>query len=320
MPVSRTSLVTGPAKITWNSATLYSKDDFDIVLEKDTIPVMTSAHGKVDERATETKAECSFTPEGRWNDALIAAIFTPFANMAVGTSIITGTDRPMVAVSADQTHTIVAAGITKLPDIILSATKTLLGPITFTGVRKLAGDWETADSLYTIGSGASIADATFNPLDIKMQPYLATWGAVSGFEDFETEDGWTISFNLQTEEKKTDSGGILDIRFKSIEIMAKCVPIGPTAAQILANLRMQGTGNPRGHSLAEVSPGGAASPALTITGDDGTDYCVIANAALKSGGYKFGSTVLRNGEIGFVGARTFSSGAQQALFTLDAPA
>ena len=40
---------------------------------------------------------------------------------------------------------------------------------------------------------------------------------------------------------------------------------------------------------------------------------------LKSAGYRFGSTALRNREIGFVAARTFTSGAQNALFTLGAP-
>lgn len=321
MSITRTSLVSGPAKIVFGDAVMFSKEDFDVAIEKETMEVKTSAHGKVGERAIDVKAECSFTPEGRWTSTFIDAIWTPYANKVIGESIIGDTDKPLVMYGADgEVHTILAAGITKLPDVILSATKTLVGNITFNGVRKVGDyDWESADSLYTIGTGgaAGFVDSTFDPLNIKTQPYLGTWGAIGGFVGFDTEDGWTVSFDVQTAERKTDRHGLLDLRFVSIAVMAKCVPIGPTSAQILSALEVQG-GRARGYDLGDNAADYVDE--LTIVGDDGTTYVTIPSASLKTAGYRFGPTVLRNREIGFVAARTFSAGAQQALFTLGAPA
>lgn len=326
MSVGRTGLVVGPAKLTHRGATFFSKEDFVINTSLDTFEIKTSPHGKVDERAIEVKAECQVTPEGRYTQTLIDALWLPFANMKIGTSLIgytfvspdvtavnSATDYPLVASALDgQKHTIVAAGVTKPPDIILSATKTMIGAATITGVRGNDLSWTDANSIYKVEAGGEIADATFDPQDIKTQPYTATWGTVDGFADFETEDGFTVSWDVATQEMKTDTAGIVDIRLTQIAVMVKCVPIGPTAAQIQAALHYQGA-EARGHSLAGVGDD------LVITGADTIDYVTIPVASLKTAGYRFGSTVLRNNEIGFVAARTFSGGAQQPLFSLAAP-
>lgn len=337
MSVGRTGLVVGPAKLVHRGATLFTKDDFEVNTSVDTFNINTSPHGKVDERAIEAKAECSFTPEGRYAAALIGALWSPFANMKIGTSLVgytatingttgaatitavnSSTDEPLVISAADgQVHTIIAAAVTKPPDILLSATKTMIGQATISGVRQNGKAWTDADSLYTIGSAdgdTNIADSTFAPSSIRTQPYTAIWTGISGFDTaFESEDGFTVSWDVKTTDMKTDTSGVVDIRLTEIAVMVKCVPIGPTAAQIQAALKYQGSGSARGHSLAGV---GAQ---LQITGADSTNYVTIPTASLKTAGYRFGSTALRNREIGFVAARTFSGGAQQPLFTLGAP-
>jgi hypothetical protein len=322
MAISRTSLVRGPSKNTFNGGSCFSKEDFEIKVNKETLVLNTSAHGRVDERVIEVQEEASITPDGRWTTAILDAFINPFANMVVGQSLLTSTDKPFVASGSDgAVHTMIAACVTKLPDIYLSAKKTMFGSMTIKGFRQLAKGWTDASSIHTIGTGGSLTDSTWNPLNIVVQPYSATWGSVAGFSGFDTQDGWTISFNLSTEEIEVDSTGKIDIAFKSLEVMAKCTPVGPSSAQILAAANVQGlsgaNGMVRGYSLQNDGSGGV-TPDLVITGSDGSSLVTIKAAGLKSYGYQFGATKLRVGEVGFVASRLFPSGAQAALFTLAA--
>lgn len=318
--MDRNSLIVGPALCTHGAAQWFSKDDVTVSLDQDTFNVETAAHGKIDERAIDIKAEASMTPAGQWNAAFRAAVWNRYANMVIGTSIFGATDTPLVIKAPDTaggTHTLICAAVTKLPDIILSATKTMIGSLGFTGIRGLSGTaWNVDNAVYTVtASDGSIVDATFDAEDIVTQPYFGNFGAVAGLNGaFETEDGWTISFDLQTEARQVDSLGTIDYKFKSISVMAKCVPIGPTAAQLLSAAKIQGGTARRGQSFYGI---GNTLYIGSSYADPTSGYTLyVPKAHLKSEGFRFGATVLRNGEVGFVAARGFSSGAQQALFTV----
>jgi hypothetical protein len=336
---SRTSLVRGPALCSYRGGKAFSKEDFEIKTNLETLEIDTSAHGKVDERAINAHVEASFTPEGRWSNALINAIWSDFANMVKGTSLVgytathagsvstitamnSATDNPFVASAADgEVHTIVAASVNKLPEIFLSAKKTLIGSLGLRGYRSNAKGWQDAGSLYTIGAGGSIVDATFTPEGIVVQPYTAVWGGVAGFTSFDTEDGWTIRFNLTTKEIEVDSQGKIDVAFDKLEVMASCVPVGPTSAQILTACNIQGLsgahGMTRGYSLQNDGSGGVV-PDLVISGQDAATIVTIGAANIKTSGFAFGAVKLRAGEVGWVATRKFTAGAQQPLFALAA--
>jgi hypothetical protein len=331
--------VRGPALNSYRGGKFFSKEDFEIKTNLETLEIDTLAHGKVDERAINAHVEASFTPEGRWSNALINSIWSDFANMVKGTSLVgytathagsvstitamnSATDNPFVASAADgEVHTIVAASVSKLPEIFLSAKKTLIGSLGLRGYRSNAKGWQDAGSLYTIGAGGSIVDATFTPEGIIVQPYTAVWGAVAGFTSFDTEDGWTIRFNLTTKEIEVDSQGKIDVTFDKLEVMASCIPVGPTSAQILAATNIQGLsglhGMTRGYSL-QNDGGGAIVPDLVISGQDASTIVTIGAANIKTSGFAFGAVKLRAGEVGWVATRKFTAGAQQPLFALAA--
>ena len=336
MSINRTNLVTGPALASYtptggSAVKMFSKEDVSISLQIDTFKIGDVAHGEQDERFSNVIPETSFSPEGRWSAALIAALW-PYANAIPGQSVIGGvagapgtSDSALVFNAADgEIHTIESAFVYKMPTLTLSSIKTLIGAVGWRGVRTSGSVWTTANGLYGItatGGAAGFVDATYDPGTIKTQAYTGAWGAVTGFTTIDTEAGWTVDFNVTLEPKSTDSLGIIDYRFKSLEVMAKCTPVQPTSTQILTNLQIQGSDAGRGRSL-RYAPGGLAgstlNPALTITGADGIVYVTIPCAGLRQAGFKFGSTVLRDGEIGFYSARTFASGVQSALFTLAA--
>jgi hypothetical protein len=75
-------------------------------------------------------------------------------------------------------------------------------------------------------------------------------------------------------------------------------------------LKSQGTGAQRGRSLA------AAGADLTITGEDTSSIIVLKNANLKEGGFMFGSTVVRDGELAWLATVPFTTGAPGAIMTL----
>ncbi len=319
MATSRTSLVRGPALCTYNGGKFFSKEDFGIKLDLETIKIGTSAGQNQDERVVNVKAEANVTPEGRFTNALIASIWTPFATYKRGASLLTATDLPFVASAADgEIHTIVAGAITKLPDLLLSAKKTMVGAMTVTGFRGKALGWADPASLYTIvASGGSIADTTYTPSAIPVQAYTGVWGSNAGFNAIDTEEGWTISFNLKVKEWEVDTVGTIDVTFESIDVMAKCIPVGPTASNVLAAHTFQQAGSHRGYSLANPT-GSAASADLVITGADGATIITLKQANVKGAGFEFGNTKLRNSEIGFVATRPFAAGAETAIFSLAA--
>lgn len=329
--MNRTNLITGPVMATYNpgsSVNLFSKEDVTVNNVIETFKIGDTAHGEQDERFSNVTPEVNLTPEGRWSAALIAALW-PYANAIPGQSVVGGlgapntTDIPLVMNSGDgEIHTMPSAFVYKMPTIVLSAIKTLIGQAGFRGVMASGSSWATANSRYQItATGGSIVDSTYDPATIKTQAYTGAWTGITGFSSpsFDTESGFTIDFNVSLTAIGTDSLGIIDYRFKSIEVMAKCVPIGPTSTQLLTNMGFQGTNAARGRSLRyQAGTASTLNGALTITGADGINYVVLPVAGLRQAGFRFGSTVLRNGEVGFYSARTFTAGVQQPLFTLAA--
>ena len=314
MPATRAQLVCGPAKVVRDTGILYTQDDIGINIVQTTIPHRSSAHGHLFETADSATVEASFTPEGRW-DSLTRAMLWPYLNFTRGASIF-GADMPTVFHGVDGgKHTIHASAIGNFPSIHLSAGRSMIGQVTILGVRKTGIPWSTDNSLYkSDDTDAVFADASFLREEIIIQDYTGVWGDVTGFGAIKTQDGWTIEGNLQLEPIATDEGGILDYKYVSLEIMAKCSPVEVTMANLLSGLKVQNTLAARGRRLSQAD---GSTDDLTITGTaDASVIVVLKHAGLKTAGFRFGSSVLREGEIGFVAARPFSSGATADMLVL----
>lgn len=317
MAASRANLVVGPARCTLGTASFYSLDDFEVRIDTETFEVRNTAYGRMDHRTRDARVECTVTPEGAWVARNVPELW-PYSTTQPGASIFTGSDVPLVIEANDGAkHSIIAAAITRMPSLFLSATRTMIGPMTFTGLRGVGKAWADADGLYKIETGGQLIDNTNTPLalaNIKTQPYTAAWSGKTGFTSFEAAEGWTIDFDMETAPVVVDSMGTLDLRLVSVGVMARCIPIGPTTANILAALDVnQAASNRPGASFA------ALGADLVITGADATTVVTLHSAMIRTAGYRFGTSVLREGEIGFVANRELSSSAMTDLWTL-APA
>lgn len=304
--MDRTAIITGPAFIEFDGGKFYSKGDIQTGIDIDTFDIMTSAHGKVDERTENVNAKLSFEPIGEWEHL---GVLWPYGSTVVGASLLTGTDKPLKIHALDGTlYTFKASAVTRMPTITCSATKTLIGAVEFTCVRSNNTAWSGVDSFFTITpAGASPEDALV-PANIKTQPYTVAWGSTPPWNSIDTAEGVEVDFNLGITPISTDSVGIVDLRFQQLGVMAKLIPLGPTEAEILTALKIQGVGAARGRSLL------ASAEDLVISGTGVT--VTVKNAQLKSGGYRFGATTIRNGELGFVATKKFTAGVGDPLFTV----
>ncbi len=306
----RTTILRGPAVVQFGGQTFYSKGDIKCDISMETFSVETSAFGISDKRRKERIAKVSFEPAGAFTSAVVAVLM-PYAAMAIGTSIFGSSDSPLVIWTLDgKKVTFLAAAVTKVPDLILSAVKSMWGNVEFTclgGGSDANLDWTTASSFVAVTT-ASFTDASFAVADIITQPYAAAWGS-SPWDAFKTAEGFVISQNVNLAPLVIDSTGNIDFTFGSLEVMAKCRPVGISEAQLIAALGIQGTGFARGGSLAAgatnlVITGGTTPKLVTVT---------INKANIETAGFEFGATTLRVGEVGFVATRTIESGSLPAL-------
>lgn len=306
MAIDRSTILRGPAVITFGGATLYSKSDIELELAIDTFEVTTSIYGRVDERVTDRVTKITFTPDGQWESI---SVLWPYATMALGDSVFTGTDRPLVIKTKEgKTLTFAAAALTKMPSLTLGATRTSMGALEFTCIGANNDDWTTASNLVAVAS-AAFSDATFDPSAIITEPMSAAWGASSPWNAFKTSDGWTIDFDLRLSPVVVDDEGLVDMTFDSLVVTAKATPLGITEANVITALKLQGAGATRGRSLQT----GASD--LVLTGASGR-VIYVRNAQLTKGPLKFGSGALRVGELTWQATRKFTAGVAAPLFQI----
>lgn len=311
MAVTRSNLVSGPARIVRGAGTVHSRDSFTVDLVKAQTPLVVEGLGQIDSLDEDRLVTCQFTPEGRWNAATRAFLW-PYLNPTVGQDIFGSSDTPTVIHDSNShVHTIIASAVTQMPSLILSASQTMIGAAAITGVAGNGLDWNDASSLYTHAvSGGTFTDAAFVPTDIKVQNYTGAWGAVSGFGTINTESGWTVDFQTDIAFMKTDEVGTMSARLRGVIVSARCIPTDVTQANIIAALDFTESGSRRGKG------GNALASDLVITGADGSAIVTLKSAKLLSAGMRFGVGVVRNGELAFVATRNFASGVGGALCTL----
>lgn len=311
MPIARTSIIRGPAIVQFNSQTFYAKDGVRLSTNLDTFEIMTSTGGKEDERVSNRQVEVTFTPAG---EAEALTTLWPYGATSIGTSIYTGTDKPLVIWTlAGQKIEFKAAAITKMPDIILAATKTMIGDVTFTCIGADNVAWTTNNSFFEITSSA-FPSGVFDVTKVLTQPYKGVWGASSPWSDFQTKEGFVVGFNLSLSQVETDTDGLVDMTMQKLDVNARCAPVGVTESQLLVAMGLQNTGNSRGRSL---SAGGADLVISPVAPSAGSIITVTINQAqFKQSQQDFDPTNLRVGNVEFVATNTYTGGSKDPLFTI----
>jgi hypothetical protein len=308
MAIARASIIAGPAQVTFNGQTLFSKEDIKVSTKVQTFDVKTAGRPSM-KREDNVQVEITFTPNGVW--APVIALINPYASMVIGTDIFGSADVPLVIHSVDGfTYTYSAAALTKLPDIYLSGGKTLFGAMTFTALGADNTAPSAANRRVTIASAVAYPSPDgYDPSQIMTQGYSVSWGSGSQWSGLDTEDGSVISFRLSLKPKQIDSAGIIGMRFTDMEVTAKAKPVGGIgAADVLTALNIQGTGAGRGRALAN------SGQPLAISGSG--IYAQLYAAALIETGDTFGGETNRIGTITWMSNTQLVSSVLKPLFYL----
>ena len=321
MSVSRANLIVGPARVvrgtgissTARNGSCYTRDAIKVDIVKEQVEIHTEAHGHVDYRDEDVLVKMTFSP-AEWT-ANSRSLLWPYLTPEPGFAIFGATDTATTIHDYNShLHTIVASAVTKMPSLRLSVREAMIGQCEITGVRKLASDWSTANSLYTVATtGGSFIDDTVTPFTIaglKQEQYTGLFTGITGLTAIQTMDGWTVDFDTKISFQKIEESGTVKGTLVSTMVMAKCTPLAVSHANLMAALRVDNSGFKRGQSAA------ATGADLVITGASTGPVITLKNCDMKQAGYHFGASVLRDGEVGFVSTVPFASSVAGAICTL----
>ena len=302
MSIDRTLILKGPAKIVYDTATIFSEDDIQVDFITDYLEVMTSAFGQVGRRVKSRRIEVSLTPK-MWTD--LTKLY-PYATAQIGTVLFGATDKPLVITpSSGAPITLANAAVSQLPAITLSHGKPMLRAMKFTALCANSGDPATQASWFSFGTAATgVALTTFDLTKVFNTRYSCLWNAVT----YRSEEGFAIDFNLGLAPDVVDGEGIVNYRITGLDAALKFVPTAKTEAEYATLL---------GWAKA---PG--ASPVLSdavLTGEGtGAPIITLANCQVVQGGTRYGPSVNRHGEIELQSVRSITTGALTALWTFTA--
>jgi hypothetical protein len=304
--ILRNTIITGPARITFRGQHFWSKGDISLKIINDRFDIETSHFGKVDERISDRRIELEFEPSGRFTNDL-AGVLWPYANTTVGASVFAGpvdvADVPLLIHSRDGRELVIrAAALTKMPSLRLGVSQTIMGSVMFTGLIRNNSVPSDPSAYYTEYEVPYPGDDGFTMADILTPSYSAAWGAAEPWSSFLAESGWTVDFELQLAPQKVDGLGTVDMTFQSLAVTAKCVPVGPTQADLLTKLT----------SPAGLGVSVATEDNLNIFGNG--VYVRLSRAALVDGGLTYGNQAKRLAEASWNATRNITAGTADPLF------
>lgn len=302
MPIQRGSIIRGPAVVTFGGQTFRTKGDVQLTMGVDSFDVESSEYGPIDRRRNNITISLTFTPVGVVTAAIIPVLW-PHLSKAVGASLFGSSDVPctVAPVGGGLQLVLSAAAITKMPDIIVSATKTSIGQVEITGILANNSDWYGAAARYTASTIVAPTLAAIDTASIPTSPAYVDWDGV--FADLPTAEGVTVSFDLQTNNEETDEDGLVDITLGSVSASASFEPVGGVGVdEWLDALGLQGTGVLRGTSLG-------GHTLNVFARDAGGLDVTIPNARLAELPLSYGRGSRRVGQLTFQGFRTSGAAA-----------
>ena len=319
MDLDRTTIIRGPAQIEYPAGSAkyyYSQGDIRLTLGHEVFPITNSSFGHVQDRSRQRTATVSFTPVGQFLTGL-----WPWGSKLSGDSILinsdgTTADQNLVVWSYKGTKvTIYNVALTKMPDLILSTTKTLAGEATFTGLGKGYPfvSQDTADSFYTWSENNGKPNDNFNPYTVITQPYTASWCTSSHFTAtndtgvwgaLNTVNGWHVTFDMALQPVEVDQYGIVDWTVGDVKATARGQLIGITEAQAIEAVRLKVL---RGAPMDTTND-------LVISNAGGSSIIVsLYSAIARVVPAQYGLTTMRLADMEFSATRQIPTGGGSPL-------
>ena len=309
-PFTRSSLGRGPAFITWNGVNLYLRGDLDSKHSPLFDPVKGSLTGQIDKTKRDLVIKNNVMLFGLWQN--LSVLFPSWLlNPVPGTSVFgTGSDLPMV-VQARNSDTITYANtqITKLSALHLGVENELFAAaVEMTSIIAGGANPEDSGAYFTRGTNAYAAPASLVLTNFIKARWSAAFGSVTGLTSFIGQKGFDLSWNADLKPVAVEGWGTVDMTVGEGGMIAqcKCIPIGPTGAQIDAAQVSSGVAH------GTLLSSDAAALTLTSTGHS----IVLNGASILESATVFGIEPLRIGEMVFETTRALTAGALGAVATV----
>src|ERR1035437_1027738 len=315
MSFSRTTIIRGPAQIKWGNNYLYSQGDIKLSIGQQVFPIINSAMGLVQERSQQRVASVQFTPVGTYYASL-----WPHGDKKPGDRLLTDTDLNLEIHSSGGTKcTVYNCAVTKMPDLILSATKTIAGEVTFTGLGK--GDpgagitaQDTADSFVSFDAAAGAPTDFFDPSTVATQFYTATWNSSQVetstntdpvWADIKTQAGWHFTFDLSLQPVDVDEYGTIDWTIGDVKANARATILGVTEKQVSDAVHP--------HILRGAPLDTSTDLVVTYAGATAI-YAKLYACQARTVPAQYGLTTLRLAEMEWIGTRKVLAGTIRPVF------
>ena len=334
-------VISGPCAITWNDTTFLSQGDVTIRANIEHFEIMADYRGKLDARLKSLAYTVSFTPVGVLNT--MTGIIGHISSLEVGSDIyrpsgadLTLTINPLTnqgytAGDAGKVYTFLKAALTGIPSLKLSTQSQLMGDITFTCIRGTGTEQGDANSFWTVANYDSgevagiITDAGLTNDTIITEAWEGTWanslgapGLNNPWYRFDTLEGFTVSFDRQIDDVKTDNCGFIGSTLQNMSAKITGIPCIRTGNDIAPDddpgtygfmedtllgkhMFNDESGLAIGASLAGTSNAYSAAYGGTDRKlglySSGGRLLTFARACLTGTGVRYGAQPLRQGEV-----------------------
>lgn len=307
MPITRTTLLAGPAAATFNGHTFFAHDGILVTPALELDFVNSDAQGVLDATVSAAPVTIEFAPSAPFADLI--ALY-PWTTGNPGASLFGATDTPLVLTTSNGVRlTFSAVAIIAMPDLTLTTRGPVAGAVTFLALGARTLPITAANRLVTI-------DTASVPVPQNGTPQLAddfaiTWGA-SPWVNLRAHDGVRIHFALKTKPVISDANALLDLTLDQLSVEARFVPAtpnGPAEADLIAALQLQGANALPGRPLSTTAQ------TLDVAGNH--LWVRLPLAQLVRGDLAFDALHPRIGELTFVSTRAFlGTGAAAQLVSL----
>jgi hypothetical protein len=299
--IDRANLLSSTGYAAFNGHNFFTRDDINIAHMPVWERVNTSNFGPVDSFKKGNVLKIPLRLWGAWEN--LSDLFPSYLMNPIPGTRIFGTSDAALTVQGRNNDLITYsnARLTRLANLYLGVDSDLFAAdVEFTALLKNNANPEDANSYHTRGSNSySEVTAAFAKTNWKRTRFTGAWGAISGFTAMTPKLGVNISWDIGLDEDPVDGLGVVDMLVQYMVGQAKCIPIGPSLAQVKTNSQEEAFNG----ILASTISGD-----LVWTGANSGPVVTLKNAYLKGNNLVFSPKLLRIGELTWETTRAFSTG------------
>jgi hypothetical protein len=297
------ALTRGAALVTINTASpikFYTKEPITAAGPFEFIEVGADAFGVTSKRVKNRLATINVVPSGKFAAGLWCR-----GSTALGARIADAAGNPDVLIQpldTNQKQWRFYNCCWKLPSLIASSTKTIVGGFEIMALGKKSVLPGTAESLCKRETN-TFNDTSYADSDNVLQPYAASWGAV--LTDIDTKDGWQLDFPETLNPVLSDTYGIVDFTMDEHGATAKCIPRTITEDAVMSAL-----------GTMDRAIGAAVDTGETLTVSASGVTAVLYNMLLERYDMEWGRLSDRVKSLEFVARKKITTGALTALYSI----